>query len=155
MIVTFDEDKFFAAGVCAADHHCKLSYVVAVFGEESPVTVGDSAQSFREVDHCRRRGSGAVAFFVLSASGGVDVRIVVTQNVRAVCAHIVDVAVAVDVPKFAAFGSFAEKRPFGDRNHAAFGRTEVAVDACRDIFNRACKFLLRFFVCIDRVFFHN
>ena len=138
VIVTADEHDFLAVGVCTCNHDREVGCVAAVLCEERPVCHVDGVDHFfREVDEQFGSKRCAVAFFELFDCRGVDVGVVVAEEVGAVCAHIVDESVAVNIPEVCALRLGHKQRIRADGNHAAFGRSEVTVDTCGDDFERA------------------
>ncbi len=145
VIVALDEDDFLAVSVSTGNHDCKVGRVAAVLCEERPVRHVDGVDHFfREIDEQVGRQGRAVAFFELFDCGGVDIGVVVAQEVGAVRAHIVDELVSVDIPEVRSLGFGHEQRIRADGNHAAFGGAEVSVNACGHDFERALEGFLAF-----------
>ena len=133
VIVAADEDDLLAVGVSTRDHDRERRHITAVLAEECPVRHIDGVDHlFRHLDHGLRDEGGAVALLELLDRRRVDVGIVVAEEVGAVGAHIVDVAVAVEVPDVGALRAGHEERISADGDHAALGGTEVTVDARGD-----------------------
>ena len=133
VIEAVDEDYLLAMGVGSCGHDSGSGDIVAVLCEESPVCAVDGVnKQLCELNRLVGRRGGAVALLCLLESGGVNVGVIVTEDVGAVSAHIVDEFVAVNIPEIGALRSVAEKRERADGDEAAFCRAEVAVNAGRN-----------------------
>ena len=143
MIVTADEDDLLAVGVGTRNHNREGSRVAAVLCEERPVRHIDGVDHlFGEVDEQVGGEGNAVALLHLFECGGVDVGVVIAEEVGAVGAHIVDESVAVEVPEVSPF-CLGHKEGIGtDGNHTTFGGAEVTVNTGGDDLERALERLL-------------
>ena len=109
VVEAVDKDDLLAVSCSSRGHYGSGGDVVAVFSEESPVCTVDCVnEQLGELDRLVRRRSCAVALLCLLERGCVNVGIVIAEDVGAVCAHIVDELIAVDVPEIRALGSVAE-----------------------------------------------
>jgi len=150
VVVTLEKDDLFAVGIGSRGHNGEGGDVVSVLCEERPIGACDGIdEELGELDHFGRGQSRAVAESSLRCSRGVNIGVIVAENVRAVGAHIVDKLVAVKVPDISAFCLRGEERERLDGGIASLGGSEMAVDARGDDLHCAGKRLAAFIVIID------
>ena len=150
VVIALEKDDLFAVGIGSRGHNGKGSDVVSVLCEERPIGACDCInEKLGELDHFGRGQSRAVAESSLLCRRGVDVGVVVAENVRAVCAHIVDKLVAVKVPDIGALRPRGEEGEGFDGGIASLGGAEMAVDARGDDLHRAGERLAAFIVIVD------
>ena len=150
VVVALEEDDLFSVGIGTGGHDGQGGGVAAVLGEEGPIGAGHGVhQEVCKVDHDGIRESSAIRNGSLAGGGGIHVGIVVAQDIGAVGAHVVDEAVAVQIPEVGALclGGVQGKGLHGDV--AALGGTLVAVDARGDDLDGALKGGAGLFVGID------
>ena len=149
VIIALEEDRLLALGVRAGAEHGKGRRIGAVLHEVGPVGAGDRAcQQLGALHHLVGGSGGAVARLQLFQRGGVHIGVVVAEDIGAVGAHHVDVAVAVHVPKVSPLGAGADKRPLFQRQKQALGRTEMPIDAGGNDMQRAVKPRATLFMCV-------
>lgn len=89
------------------------------FAKKRPVGGANGIdKQLRELYHLHGGSGHTVAELPLRRSRRINVGIVVAEDVRTVCAHIVYEAVAVNVPETAALRPFREERKGIDRDIA-------------------------------------
>ena len=121
VIVALEEYNLLFACMRTCAHYGKCSGVRTVLHEEGPVrTVDRIFKEFGTLYHLVRDRCCAVTALELLDCRGIYIVIAVAQYVRAVCAHIVDVAVAVNIPEICAFCVIAHEGPFCDGKEKTF-----------------------------------
>jgi len=102
-------DDGLLSGMGLGDHHRHGGGVGAVLAEDRPVGVADLGdEGFGQIDDHRSGAGHGVALLHAANIGGVDHRVVVAEQVGAIAAHEVDVAVAVGVPEVGALATGEE-----------------------------------------------
>ena len=97
--------------LCSGGHEGDGGGVRAVLAEHGPVGVGDHAgEGFSQFDHGGAGAGERIASAHLVGVGCVDAGMAVAEQLRAIGAHEVEIAVAVDVPHPRAFGAREELR---------------------------------------------
>ena len=154
VVISLEKDDLFAVGIGSRGHNGEGGDVVSVLCKERPVGTCDGIdEELGKLDHLGRGQSRAVAESSLRCRRGVNVGVVVTENVRAVGAHIVDKLVAVKVPDISAFCPRGEEGERLDGGIATLGGAEMAIDARGDDLHCAGKCLAAFIVSVN--FSHN
>ena len=116
-------------GCVTCSHNSKGCNVITVLCEESPVCgVNRVNHKLCKLNHLVGRRGYAVAELSLLKSSLVNVGIAVTENVRTVCAHIVDELVAVNIPEVCTLSLLGEERPRAYGNEVTFSRAEMTVN---------------------------
>ena len=93
-----DHEDLFAAGVFARDLETPGGHVGAVLAKHGPLReVDERDEAFSEIDHERRRVVETITLLLLGLGGGLDLRVFVAEDQRAVAAEVVDVFIAVGV----------------------------------------------------------
>ena len=129
VIEAVNEDDLLSVGCVTGSHDSKGRNVVTVLCKESPVGCVDCVNhKLCKLNHLVGRRSYAVADLSLLKSSLVNVGIAVTENVRAVCAHIVDELVAVNIPEVCTLSLLGEEGPCADGNEVTFSRAEMTVN---------------------------
>ena len=150
VIIALKEKDFFLAGVRPCTKHRKGCSVGSVLHKVRPVggSYGIDKQLGALYHLVGRRGS-AVALFKLFERRGVNIGVVITEHIRTVGAHKVEIAVAVGVPKICTLGTFAYQRPFFKREKKSLARSQMSVYSGRYYLKRTVKpraaFLMRIF----------
>ena len=104
-------DDLLSTGRGSRRQHREVRDVASILREHRPIgAVNRVNEKFGQLDHAMGRNRGAVCFFHLGSCGGVYFGVIVTQDVRAVSAHIIDKTVAIDIPEMCPFRSFTEDR---------------------------------------------
>ena len=153
MVIALKKDDFFAAGKGAGGHHRKCGDVVAVFGKECPVGgFNGFDEQLGKIDHHSRGRGDAVLLLALLPGGLVNIGVAVAEDIRAVGAHIVNEAVAVNVPEVSPLRALGKERECVHRDKTALRRALMAVHAGRDHPQRALEELAAVFICIGFVF---
>ena len=149
VVIALEEDRLLALGMRAGAEHGKGRRIGAVLHEVCPVGTGNRVhKQLGALHHLVGGGGGAVARLQLFQCGGIHIGVVIAENIGAVGAHHVDVAVAVHVPKIGSLCAGTEERPFFQRQEQSLGRAEVPVDAGGDDMQRAVKPRAALFVCV-------
>ena len=102
VIVALEKDNLFSVCIGACAHNGSACDVIAVFGKKCPIsTFNRIDQQISKVNHYRRRRRCTVALFSLFSRRLINIGVAVAQDIRAVGTHIIDIAVAVDIPEIA------------------------------------------------------
>ena len=129
VVVALEEDDLLAAGMGAGSQNGQCGGIAAVLGKEGPVGRGHGIhQQFRKFHHLAGGNADAVLQNTLGCSSRIHIRIMVTQNIGAVAAQIVNEAVAVHIPEAGALGAGGIEGPCLHGGIAGAGRAFVAVD---------------------------
>ena len=112
VVIAAEHDDLFPVRMSSCAHNGALSCVVAVLCKERPVCRFYGVnKNLGALKHNLSGRCCAVAEGYLLHCGCVNVFIAVTENVRTVSAHIVDIFVAVNVPHIGALCFFGKERP--------------------------------------------
>lgn len=154
VVISLKENDLLAMRIRSRGHDREGGHVAAVLGKERPIGARDGInEQFGKVHHLGRGQSGTVADSSLRCRGGINVGIVISENVRTVRAHIINKTVAVEIPDVRALGFRGVE---GERLNgciAPFCGSEVSVDTRGNDLHRAGERFATFIVSIS--FSHN
>ena len=150
VVISLEKDDLFAVSIGSRGHNGEGGDVVSVLCKERPVGACNGIdEELGKLDHFGRGQSCAVAESSLRCRCGVNVGVVVAEDVRAVGAHIVDKLVAVKIPDIGTFCPRGEEGERLDGGIASLGGAEMAIYARGDDLHCAGKCLAAFIVIID------